>query len=72
MREFFESSLVGVKSVLENQLELASSQGKHVQKVILTGGFGQSPALQSCLRNYLEDRQNIDNREVDLIVPEKP
>ncbi|KAF2181387.1 Hsp70 family protein-like protein [Zopfia rhizophila CBS 207.26] len=72
MREFFEESLEGVKDVLENQLELAESEGHRVQKVILTGGFGQSPSLQSHLRAYLKGRMNINGWEMDLIVPKNP
>lgn len=72
VREFFEGSLEGVKDVLENQLELAQSEGYRVQKVILTGGFGQSPSLQSHLRTYLKGRMNINGWEIDLIVPKNP
>lgn len=72
MRELFEDSLEGVKGVLKNQLELAHSQGYRVRKVILTGGFGQSPSLQSRLRSYLTERMSIDNWEIDLIVPRNP
>ncbi|KAH7385873.1 hypothetical protein BKA66DRAFT_548581 [Pyrenochaeta sp. MPI-SDFR-AT-0127] len=72
MKKFFEYSLQGVRSVLESQLDLAESQGCQVQKVILTGGFGQSPSLQSSLRTYLERRKNIRDWEIDLIVPNNP
>lgn len=72
MRKFFEESLLGVREVLESQLELAESGEHRVQKVILTGGFGQSPSLQSYLRMYLEGRRNIKDRKIDLIVPTSP
>ncbi|KAH7378746.1 hypothetical protein BKA66DRAFT_610262 [Pyrenochaeta sp. MPI-SDFR-AT-0127] len=72
VRKIFRKSLDGVKDVLENQLALAES-GRHcVQKVILTGGFGQSPSLQSCLKKYLETRLNSDGREMELIIPRNP
>jgi actin-related protein len=72
MKGFFENSLAGVKVVLENQLELAESQQHRVQKVILTGGFGQSPSLRSYLRKYLQERRNIKDWEIDLVVPRNP
>jgi hypothetical protein len=72
MKELFEDSIVGVKSVLENQLALADTQGKRVQKCILTGGFGQSPSLQSHLRVYLAGRPNVAGLEIELLVPSNP
>jgi actin-related protein len=72
MNKFYEASLLGTKGVLESQLELAEI-GKHrVQKVILTGGFSQSPSLQNYLRTYLEGRRNIKGWDIDLIVPRNP
>lgn len=61
-----------MKEVLENQLELAESEGYRVQKVVLTGGFGQSPSLKSYLKTYLKGRMNINGWEMDLIVPKNP
>ncbi|OAK96902.1 hypothetical protein IQ06DRAFT_351485 [Phaeosphaeriaceae sp. SRC1lsM3a] len=69
MKFFFEQSLQGVKKVLVSQLELAESREHRVKMVALTGGFGQSPSLQSFLREYLQERRNIDNEEIELIVP---
>lgn len=72
MEKFFLPSLEGVKHVLKNQLDLAESKGYRIEKVILTGGFGQSPSLQSYLRNYLEGRKNIQGWDIELIVPQNP
>jgi actin-related protein len=72
MSRLFEPSLLGVKEVLESQLEIAESKQHQVEKVILTGGFGQSPSLQSYLKTYLRERRNIKDWEIDLIVPENP
>ncbi|KAF2124677.1 hypothetical protein P153DRAFT_325969 [Dothidotthia symphoricarpi CBS 119687] len=72
MSGFFEDSLAGVKEVLENQLELAESKNHRVEKIILTGGFSQSPSLQSYLRTYLAGRMNIRGWKIDLIVPQNP
>lgn len=72
MKKFFEDSLLGSIGVLESQLDLAGSQGCQVEKVILTGGFGQSPSLQSSIREYLKSRKNIRDWEIELIVPMNP
>jgi hypothetical protein len=56
--------------VLESQLELAESTNHSVQKVILTGGLGQSPSLQSYLRSYLASQKNLNGLEIDLVVPQ--
>jgi hypothetical protein len=72
MKRFFTESLVGTKEVLENQLELAENKKERVVKVILTGGFGQSPSLQSYLRTYLAERTNSEEQTIDLIVPRFP
>lgn len=69
MKSFFEDSWEGVKKVLVNQLELAESRGHCVQKIVLTGGFGQSPSLKSYLKKYLQERRNIENEHIELIVP---
>ncbi|KAI8933218.1 hypothetical protein NX059_009853 [Plenodomus lindquistii] len=70
MRNFFEPSLIGAREVLEKQLDLAEEKGLRVEKVILTGGFGESPSLRSYLRNYLQDRPGIEGRSIDLVVPQ--
>ncbi|KAF2624064.1 hypothetical protein BU25DRAFT_348820 [Macroventuria anomochaeta] len=72
MKNFFEPSLAGAKEVLENQLDLAENKDRRVEKVILTGGFGQSPSLQSYLRKYLAERTNAKGRNIDLVVPQNP
>ncbi|KAF1849715.1 uncharacterized protein K460DRAFT_360566 [Cucurbitaria berberidis CBS 394.84] len=72
VRRLFKDSLEGVTDVLDNQLELAESLGHRVSKVIVTGGFGQSPSLQSHLKPYLEGRMMVTNRRMDLIVPNNP
>jgi actin-related protein len=60
------------KEVLENQLELAENKNRRVEKVILTGGFGQSPSLQSHLRTYLAKRSESKKRKIALVVPRNP
>ena len=72
MRNIFEPSLLGAKEVLENQLDLAENKDRRVERVILTGGFGQSPSLQSYLKAYLAERANLKGGNIDLIVPQSP
>ncbi|KAF1949105.1 hypothetical protein CC80DRAFT_497783 [Byssothecium circinans] len=70
----FHKSLAGARSVLDDQLQLAKSYQNEVQKVILTGGFGQSRALQSYLKSYLrkEKSYNLAGTRIDLIIPDNP
>jgi actin-related protein len=72
MRDFFQPSLEGVKRVLENQLELAENKNHRVEKVILTGGFGQSPSLQSYLKDFLQGRTSTKGWAIELIAPTNP
>lgn len=72
LKGFFKYSLGGVKKVLSSQLELAQSEGYRIQKVILTGGFGQSPSLQSSLRKFLKERKEVSGWDIDLVVPDNP
>jgi actin-related protein len=72
MKKIFRPSLEGARQVLENQLDLAEDQDRLVQKVILTGGFGQSPSLQNHLRAYLAKRASQKGRSPALIIPKNP
>jgi len=72
MRNFFEPSLLGARKLLENQLDLAENRNHRVERVILTGGFGQSPSLKNYLRAYLTARSKIKGGEIGLIVPQDP
>ncbi|KAF3049353.1 hypothetical protein E8E11_004565 [Didymella keratinophila] len=72
VKQFFGPSMEKAKEVLEGQLDLAEYKNQIVEKVILTGGFGQSPSLQSYLREYLVERERIKGRHIDLIVPKNP
>lgn len=72
MFSFFERSMVGVRDVLRSQLEMAESKGHRVEKVVLTGGFGQSPSLQTYLRDFLKEHSASSGRDIDLVVPQNP
>ncbi|KAJ4299563.1 hypothetical protein N0V90_004809 [Kalmusia sp. IMI 367209] len=69
-RKIFEHSLRGTKTLLIRQLELAEGKGK--MKVILTGGFGQSPALQHYLRKHLGGYNKEKQTKLDLLIPKSP
>jgi len=72
MKSFFQPSLDCAKDVLEEQLELAENKNRQIEKVILTGGFGQSPSLQSHLRTYLAKRSESTERQIALVVARSP
>lgn len=40
------------------------------KKVILVGGFGESPALRSRLRRVLAEEKNIRQHEIDFLTPD--
>ena len=86
VERIYRYSLKGSRSVLEEQLEMAKVKEHAVQvrnttsfltcsspgfqKVLLTGGFGQSPFLQSYLRRWLADQTNLAGQKISLIMPE--
>lgn len=67
MVHVFKDSLDGVTEVLKEQLEAAKHAKCCVQKVILTGGFGQSPSLRSHLRKELIKLKNFNNEKIELV-----
>ncbi|PVH99820.1 hypothetical protein DM02DRAFT_629036 [Periconia macrospinosa] len=66
----FKDSLRGTRDLLKRQLQLA--EDKAVQKVILTGGFGQSPALQDYLRKQLGEYNKAHSTTIALLIPRSP
>lgn len=70
--KLFLPSLKAVRRVTQNQLKLAKEAHRHVEKIVLTGGFGQSPSLKSYLEVFLQDRAKISGLETHLIVPRNP
>ncbi|KAF2734482.1 hypothetical protein EJ04DRAFT_602989 [Polyplosphaeria fusca] len=69
VEDIFRKSLRGTMKVLKNQLDMAGVQERPVKKVILTGGFGQSPALQNYLRSFIGRQRNCLNENIDFLVP---
>ncbi|KAF2993988.1 hypothetical protein E8E13_001711 [Curvularia kusanoi] len=72
LRKFFKEPLEKTKALLQNQLEQAEEANKRVKKVILTGGFGQSPSLQSHLGSYLQKRLNRGRKDIQLVASDNP
>ncbi|CAI6338266.1 unnamed protein product [Periconia digitata] len=70
--KIFLDSLRGTRDILNNQLELAEGPERKVQKVILTGGFGQSPALRNYLRGKLEKYNRRKQATIELLYPKSP
>jgi hypothetical protein len=75
MKGIFDPVLKRVMSVLGTQLEAArlEENGLNVSKVILIGGFSESPSLVQVLRGYLARPQNFNltDCQIDLLIPEK-
>ncbi|KAH8685484.1 hypothetical protein BGZ60DRAFT_365995 [Tricladium varicosporioides] len=72
MRDVFEMSLKGAADLLTEQLELAKAKEHPVQKVILIGGFGQSPSLRAHLRAVLASERNSLDQEIKFLTPHVP
>jgi actin-related protein len=43
-----------------------------LQKVILTGGFGQSPSLRARLKAVLKKERNYLDQQIELVTPRAP
>lgn len=69
VRQIFEPSLVGTTKLLERQLQLAKERNLIVNKLIVVGGFGESPSLRSRIRQILSTWRNCSGQSVDPIWP---
>ncbi|KAJ5088399.1 hypothetical protein N7456_012015 [Penicillium angulare] len=54
IKNWFQRSIDDIFKLVQQQLDLASSKGKEVRKVILVGGFSQSPTMRHALKEYLD------------------
>jgi hypothetical protein len=59
IRALFEPSLKGVTDLLEKQLQLADAKGLTVSKLIVVGGFGESPSLRGRIEEVIATKRNI-------------
>jgi molecular chaperone DnaK (HSP70) len=62
----FKDCLRGVSDLMLKQLNAAKAKGYSVERVILTGGFGDSPSLRNHLKKILRKERNLLNRSIDL------
>ena len=67
----FEPSLKGTEDLLERQLDQAVEKRITVSKVIVVGGFGESPSLQNRLTNLVGSKTNLAGGEIDILWPDK-
>ncbi|KAJ5242241.1 uncharacterized protein N7469_000568 [Penicillium citrinum] len=56
IRGWFQKSLDGIFKLVQQQLDSSLRENKPVQKVILVGGFSQSPTLRHALKAYLDPK----------------
>ena len=67
MQPIFNESLETIKSLLTDQIELAYDKGIQVDKVVLVGGFGDSPALKHLLKACLTRLSTKHDTNIQLI-----
>lgn len=65
----FEPSLQDVIKLLEDQLELAGKGNFTVSKLIVVGGFGESPSLRARIQQVISTKLNIIGAPVEVIWP---
>ncbi|KAF3384715.1 hypothetical protein F1880_001924 [Penicillium rolfsii] len=56
IRGWFQKSLDGIFKLVQQQLDSSLRENKPVQKVILVGGFSQSPTVRHALKAYLDPK----------------
>ena len=71
IKEMFEPSLTGTTDLLERQLDQAFKERLTVSKLIVVGGFGESPSLRNRLTKLVESKRNLAGNEIDIIWPDK-
>jgi hypothetical protein len=69
--EMFEPSLAETEGLLERQLDQALEKRVTVSKVIVVGGFGESPSLRSRLTKLVDSKRNMAGSNIDIIWPDK-
>ncbi|KFZ03935.1 hypothetical protein V502_10543 [Pseudogymnoascus sp. VKM F-4520 (FW-2644)] len=69
LKEIFDPFLERVAVLMRAQLQGAKENGLNVKKVILIGGFADSPSLQSYLTRELAVMRNYKEDRINLILP---
>ncbi|RFU27660.1 hypothetical protein B7463_g8656, partial [Scytalidium lignicola] len=62
----FKDCLRGVSDLMLKQLNAAKTKEVSIERVILTGGFGDSPSLRNHLKKILRKERNFLDRPIDL------
>jgi hypothetical protein len=70
VKRMFKPLLQDVARLVRKQLQQAKEARHNVQKVILIGGFGESPSLRGHLQNVLQRERNILGEPIELDSPE--
>ncbi|KIM98784.1 hypothetical protein OIDMADRAFT_181289 [Oidiodendron maius Zn] len=65
----FKDCLRGVSALMLKQLNAAKANGVSVERVILTGGFGDSPSLRNHLKKALRKERNFLDMPIELETP---
>ncbi|KAM0169736.1 hypothetical protein ACHAPF_009685 [Botrytis cinerea] len=72
LKKIFDPLLERVSVLMKTQLDGAKEKGLTVKKVILIGGFGESPSLRTYLKRQLAAIRNYHNDEIKLVFPLAP
>lgn len=71
MLKIFTPFLLGIQTVMENQINGADALGVKIDKVVLTGGSADSMALRTWLMERLKLINQDRASEIFLVVAEK-
>ena len=69
MKDIFMPRLEGIGNLVKSQLRQAAENGICINKVILIGGFGESPSLKSHLRAVLGVERNLLDCPIEAVFP---
>ncbi|KAB8293932.1 hypothetical protein EYC80_009405 [Monilinia laxa] len=69
--EIFGPLLKRISALLENQIKQAVAKGLVVKKVFLVGGFGASPSLKSYLKQWLREKSEQVNFNIELVADKR-
>lgn len=72
MFRIFETVLRRIAALVRELIEYCVHEGLDMEKVVLAGGFSDSPALQTWIRNMIIDLTQEFARPIQLIIPTQP
>lgn len=71
MKSLFLPSLDTIEKLMKDQIYYAIANNIYIDKVILTGGFGDSPALKEYLKESLQKIYKRENERIRLLCTPK-